>query len=65
VDVPRTLGPVTCTVKWWKGEKGDGVVLTPDTAPKGIWVHFSHIEGDGYRSLERGETVEVEYEAAN
>jgi len=56
---------VTGTVKWWKGEKGYGVVLTPDTAPKGIWVSFSHIEGEGYHALEEGEAVEIEYEAAN
>ena len=43
---------------------GYGVVLTPDTAPKGIWVPFSHIEGAGFRELVQGETVEIEYEPA-
>jgi len=60
----RVLGPVPGTVKWWKGEKGYGVVLTPDTAPKGIWVSFSHIEGEGYQDLDQEETVDIEYEPA-
>jgi hypothetical protein len=42
------LGPVPGTVKWWKPEKGYGVVLTPETAPKEIWVSFMHIEGEGF-----------------
>lgn len=65
MDGRRKLGPVLGTVKWWKRDKGYGVVLTPETAPKGIWVSFSHIEGAGYRELIEGETVEVEYEPAH
>jgi CspA family cold shock protein len=62
--VSSRLGPVSGTVKWWKSEKGYGVVLTPDTAPKGIWVSFSHIDAEGYRELIEGEVVEIEYEPA-
>lgn len=57
-------GPVQGTVKWWKREKGYGVVLTPETAPKGIWVSFIHIEGEGFRELVQGEAVDIEYEPA-
>ena len=58
------LGPVEGSVKWWKREKGYGVVLTPDTAPKGIWVHFSVIDRVGFKELVQGEAVDIEYEAA-
>jgi CspA family cold shock protein len=58
------LGPVPGTVKWWKPEKGYGVVLTPETAPKEIWVSFMHIEGEGFRELVQGEAVDIEYEPA-
>ena len=65
VDAPPKLGPVAGTVKWWKAAKGYGVVLTSDTAPKGIWVSFSDIDDDGPRELFEGETVEIEYEPAH
>ena len=65
MHVPSRLGPVVGTVKWWKPDKGYGVVLTPETAPKGIWVSFAHIDGEGFRELVQGEAVEIEYQAAN
>jgi cold shock protein len=49
------------TVKWWRDEKGYGVIAAAATAPWDIWCHFSAIDTDGYRSLQRGEEVEVEY----
>jgi cold shock protein len=64
VGAVPNLGPVSGTVKWWKSAKGYGVVLTPDTEPKGIWVSFSHIDGDGPRELFEGEIVEIEYKPA-
>jgi hypothetical protein len=41
------------TVKFYKEDKGYGAIASPDL-PDGFdaWVHFSAIEGDGYRSLE-------------
>jgi cold shock CspA family protein len=43
------------TVKFYKEDKGYGAIASPDL-PDGFdaWVHFSAIEGDGYRSLEVG-----------
>ena len=49
------------TVKWFSDQKGYGFI-TPDGGGKDLFVHFSNIEGDGYRSLEDGQAVE--YEAA-
>lgn len=46
-------------VRQWHDEDGWGVADAPE-APGGIFVHFSFIEGDGYRSLTEGETVELE-----
>lgn len=52
---------VEARVRVWHDEEGWGVLDSPET-PGGCWVHFSHIEGDGYRSLRDVDTVELEYE---
>ena len=49
----------TGTVKWFSDEKGYGFV-TPDDGSKDVFVHFSSIEGDGFRSLAEGAKVEFE-----
>jgi cold shock protein len=49
----------TGTVKWFNAEKGYGFI-TPDDGGKDLFVHFSAIAGDGYKSLE--ENAKVEYE---
>lgn len=52
----RTVG----TVKWFNGGKGYGFIEReggPD-----VFVHFSAIQGDGYRSLEEGQRVEFTIE---
>jgi CspA family cold shock protein len=51
---------VEARVRVWHDERGWGVVDSPET-PGGCWVHFSHIEQDGYRSLRGVETVELEF----
>ena len=51
---------VTGTVKTWNSEAGWGVLVSPD-APAEVWVHFSAIEGDGYRELSEGATVEFAF----
>jgi CspA family cold shock protein len=46
------------TVKWFSGEKGYGFISRSDGDD--VFVHFSAIEGDGYRNLEEGQSVEFE-----
>ena len=48
-------------VREWHDEEGWGVADAPE-APGGIFIHFSFIEADGYRSLEDGETVDLRLE---
>ena len=45
-------------VKWFNSAKGYGFIQRDDG--KDVFVHFSAIQGDGYRSLEEGEEVEFE-----
>ena len=47
------------TVKWFSEEKGYGFVA-PDEGGEDLFVHYSAIEGEGYRSLEEGERVSYE-----
>jgi CspA family cold shock protein len=51
----------TGTVKWFNGEKGYGFITQDDGAPD-VFVHFSAIQGDGYRNLDEG--AKVEYDVA-
>jgi len=48
----------TGTVKWFDSKKGFGFILNAEG--KDVFVHFSSIEGDGFRSLKDGEQVEFE-----
>ena len=48
----------TGTVKWFSSEKGYGFI-TPEEGPD-VFVHFSAIQGSGYRNLEEGMKVEFE-----
>lgn len=50
-------------VKFFNSEKGWGGIKSDET-PGDVWVHFSNIEGDGYRELVQGEEVEFRYEVA-
>jgi len=52
----------TGTVKWFSDEKGFGFI-TPDDGGRDLFVHFSGITGDGYRSLAEGAKVTYEEEA--
>ncbi len=47
------------TVKWFNNEKGYGFI-TPDGGGKDLFVHFSNITGEGYRSLSDNQKVEYE-----
>lgn len=47
------------TVKWFNAEKGFGFITQADGGPD-LFVHFSAIQADGYRSLEEGQEVEFQ-----
>ena len=51
----------TGTVKWFSSEKGYGFI-TPDGGGDDVFVHFSQIEGSGYKSLDEGAKVQFETE---
>ncbi len=46
------------TVKWFNGQKGYGFITQDDG--QDVFVHYSAINGQGYRSLEEGARVEFE-----
>ncbi|KJS86159.1 MAG: cold-shock protein, partial [Peptococcaceae bacterium BICA1-8] len=46
-------------VKWFNSEKGFGFI-TVDGGGDDVFVHFSAIQGDGYKSLDEGQKVEFE-----
>ena len=46
------------TVKWFNAEKGYGFIAVD--GGQDVFVHFSAIQMDGYKSLNEGQTVEFE-----
>ena len=48
------------TVKWFNADKGYGFIAVD--GGKDVFVHFSAIQADGYRSLEEGQRVEFDIE---
>lgn len=57
-DMEQTTG----TVREWRAEEGWGVVDSADT-PGGCWVHFSAVDGSGFRALIVGSNVDLGWEA--
>ncbi|AVE04922.1 cold-shock protein [Pseudomonas sp. R11F] len=49
----------TGTVKWFNAEKGFGFI-TPEGGGGDVFVHYSAIQGDGYKTIGEGEKVEFE-----
>ncbi|MCP2247187.1 cold-shock protein [Lentzea aerocolonigenes] len=47
------------TVKWFNGEKGFGFIAQDGGGPD-VFVHYSQIEGQGFKSLEEKQRVEFE-----
>lgn len=53
--------PVQGNVKWFDPKKGYGFIVGPEG--QDVFVHYSQIQSDGFKSLKDGE--EVEYELTN
>ena len=51
---------VTGTVKWFNGGKGYGFIAREEGDD--VFVHFSAIQGQGFRNLEEGQSVEFNVE---
>ena len=51
----RTIG----TVKWFNDAKGFGFIA-PEEGDRDCFVHYSAIQGDGFRSLAEGDRVEFD-----
>lgn len=49
------------TVKWFNAEKGYGFITNDETG-EDIFVHFSAIQQDGYKSLSEGQKVTFDVE---
>src|SRR5215469_14162644 len=52
------LGMAQGTVKWFNADKGYGFIAVD--GGRDVFVHFSAIQSDGYRTLEEGQRVEFE-----
>ncbi|MGD8559861.1 MAG: cold-shock protein [Gammaproteobacteria bacterium] len=51
----------TGTVKWFNESKGFGFI-SPSDGSKDVFVHFSAIQGDGFRTLAEGQAVSFDVE---
>ena len=51
---------VTGTVKWFNGAKGYGFIAREGADD--VFVHYSAIQGEGFRNLEEGQSVEFNVE---
>lgn len=51
------------SVKWFNSEKGYGFISVENSDD--VFVHFSAIQGEGFKSLEEGQAVEFEIAEGN
>jgi CspA family cold shock protein len=57
---PESVGNMALgTVKWFNAEKGYGFI-TVDGSGDDVFVHWSAMEGEGYRALDEGQRVQLE-----
>ncbi|AZV42042.1 MULTISPECIES: cold-shock protein [Peribacillus] len=54
---------VSGKVKWFNSEKGFGFIEVP--GENDVFVHFSAIQGEGFKTLDEGQEVEFEIEEGN
>lgn len=54
----------TGKMKWFNDAKGFGFV-TPDDGSKDVFVHFSSIQGEGFKSLAEGDRIEFEVQESD
>jgi cold shock protein len=54
----------TGTVKWFNDEKGYGFI-TPDDGDRDLFVHYTGIDGQGFKSLTENSKVEYEEETGD
>ena len=51
------------TVKWFNESKGYGFI-TPDDGSPDVFVHFSAVEGDGFKTLNEGQAVDFDSQSS-
>jgi CspA family cold shock protein len=57
----KVIYMATGTVKWFNDSKGFGFI-SPSDGSADVFVHFSAVQGDGFRSLAEGQSVTYEVE---
>ena len=62
-DTSRRLFSLKGTVKWFNAEKGYGFIQVE--GGDDVFVHFSAIQGEGFKTLEEGQSVEFEIVEGN
>ena len=60
----RGIGVPTGTVKWFNDEKGYGFI-TPDDGDRDLFVHYTGIDGQGFKSLAENSKVEYDEETGD
>ncbi len=55
---------LTGRVKWFNAQKGYGFIV-PDNGGKDLFVHYSAIQSDGYKTLKEGQKVEFEVDKSD